>query len=81
MITKISWKEFQTSGFLWFVNHILHTFGLAIVFEIPDDGKVLDVYPARVMFRGFVREAEDEGFRRVSQYMKKNAKELLKETK
>lgn len=29
-----SWKEFRESGFLWWINMILHTFGWAIVVEV-----------------------------------------------
>lgn len=29
MLTKKTWKEFRESGFLWWINMILHTFGWA----------------------------------------------------
>ena len=52
MINKISWKEFKDSGMLWWINMILHTFGLAIVLDM-EDGEIKNVYPARVKYRGF----------------------------
>ena len=78
MVTKISWEEFRDSGILWWINMILHTFGLAIVFEM--DGKsIKDVYPARVKFRGFGEKINTEGYIRVSKYLLNNSEDLLKE--
>ena len=79
MLNRKSWKEFRDSGFLWWINMILHTFGWAIVVMIEDDGSISDVYPARVKFRGFGEENNTEGFKKVSQYMRDNAETLLKE--
>lgn len=81
MLKKASWRAFQESGMLWFVNRILHTFGWAICLEVDkkDQRKVLGAYPAKCRFRGFTAECEDRGFRRVSRYMKKHAKRLLKD--
>ena len=79
MVTKKSWDEFRNSGFLWWINMILHTFGWAIVVTI-DDSKIIDVYPARVKFRGFEEKNNDEGYIKVSKYMNENANELLKES-
>lgn len=53
MVTKKTWKEFRESGFLWWINMILYTFGWAIVVDIDDNGEITDAYPARVKFRGF----------------------------
>lgn len=80
MINKKSWEEFKQVGLLWFVNMILHTFGWAIVIEI-EDGKILDVYPTRCSFRGFSEKANTDGYIAISQYMKENAENLLKEAK
>lgn len=38
MVTKKTWKEFRESGFLWWINMILHTFGWAIVIDVDDNG-------------------------------------------
>lgn len=79
MVNRKSWKEFRDSGFLWWINMILHTFGWAIVVTVEDDGSISDVYPARVRFRGFGEEISTEGYKKVSQFMIDNAKTLLKE--
>lgn len=79
MVNKKSWEEFRNSGLLWWINVILHTFGWAIVFDIEDDGTIANVYPARVKFRGFDIESNDEGYQKVSQYMKENADILNEE--
>lgn len=59
---------------------ILHTFGMAIVFDM-DGGEVKDVYPARVKFRGFGEKNNTEGYIKVSEYMNKNAGILFEESK
>ena len=78
MIVEKSWEEFRDSGFLWWINMILHTFGWAITVKM-EDGKVVDVYPARVKFRVFGEKNNTEGYIKVSQYMKENVSELLEE--
>lgn len=80
MVNKISWKEFKDSGMLWWINMILHTFGLAIVFDM-EDGEIKEVYPARVKYRGFGEKNNIEGYIKVSEYMNKNAGILLEESK
>lgn len=79
MVTKKTWKEFRESGFLWWINMILHTFGWAIVVDVDDDGGITDAYPARVKFRGFGEKNDTEGYIKVSQYMKDNVSDLLEE--
>ena len=79
MIEKKSWKEFRDSGFLWWINMVLHTFGWAIVFEMEND-EIINVYPARVKFRGFNEKSNTDGYIKVSKYMQANAEELLKES-
>ena len=78
MIVEKSWEEFRDSGFLWWINMILHTFGWAITVKM-EDGKVINAYPARVKFRGFGEKNNTEGYIKVSQYMKENVSELLEE--
>lgn len=80
MVNKISWKEFRDSGMLWWINMILHTFGLAIVYDM-EDGEVKDVYPARVKYRGFGERNNSVGYLKVSKYIKENADKLVKEAK
>lgn len=74
---KKTWEEFRSSGLLWFINSILHTFGWAIVIMKDDNG--IEVYPARVPFRGFPEESNTNGYRKVTQYLKDNIDDLLKE--
>ena len=81
MTKKKSWKEFRDSGFLWWINMILHTFGWAICLEMDEDGEITDVYPVRVKFRGFNEESNTNGYIKISKYMKENADELLEEAK
>lgn len=78
MVSKKSWDEFRNHGLLWWINMILHTLGWAIVIE-TNEGKIVDAYPARVKFRGFDERNNREGYIKVSQFIKDNAKELLSE--
>ena len=87
MVEKKGWKEFRESGLLWWINMILHTFGWAIVFNVAteDDENylkddIIDVYPARVKFRGFDECSNTEGYQKISKYMKENAERIERET-
>lgn len=80
MITEISWKDFRETGLLWYVNRILHVFGLVIVFEFDDTGEISRVFPARCKFRGFTEEIDDKGFKNVGTYLQDNIDEIQKET-
>ena len=79
MVEKKSWEEFRNNGLLWWINMILHTFGWAIAVDIEDDGTISNVYPARVKFRGFSEKNNTDGYIKVSQYLKDNVGELVKE--
>jgi len=79
-IAKKTWKEFRDSGMLWWINMILHTFGWAIVVYENLDGYV-EAHPARVKFRGFDESNNTEGYKKVSNYLKDNIDELLKESR
>lgn len=76
MIEKRDWQEFRDAGLLWWCNRLLHLFGWAIVFEF-NDGRVVDVYPARCRFRGFSGECEDDGFRQLTKHIAENTDRLL----
>lgn len=80
MVTKKSWKEFQETGLLLYINQVLHVFGWAIVIEI-DDEKIINCYPARVKFRGFDKKNVVESYIKISKYMNENSEELLEESK
>ena len=79
MITKKSWEEFRNTGLVLFINQILHAFGWAITYEI-DDGKILDVYPARVKFRGFSEGSITKSYKNIGKYLEDNHKELFDES-
>jgi hypothetical protein len=79
MVSKKTWKEFRKCGLLWWVNMILHTFGWAIVCNIDDEGNIIEVYPARVKFRGFSEEGNTEGYMKVTDYLNKESSRLLEE--
>jgi len=85
MVHKKSWDEFRNTGLLFFINQILHVFGWAIVFDFETynqktgTGKIKAVYPARVKYRGFGPDQVSTGYRKMSQFMAKNASKLLKE--
>ena len=80
MVTKKSWKEFQETGLLLYINQVLNVFGWAIVIEI-DDEKIINCYPARVKFRGFDKKNVVESYIKISKYMNENSEELLEESK
>ena len=81
MVERKTWEEFRDSMLLWFMNTILHTFGWAIVVNVIEysESNVVDVYPARVKFRGFSEKINTEGYIGLSKYIKENCEELLKE--
>lgn len=74
-IKYISGKEFRESGALWFVNSILHLFGMAITWDMDTD----ELRPAIVRFRGFAEENNDEGYKKLSEYLKDNINEIKKD--
>lgn len=78
MVEKKTWEEFKDTGFLWWINMILHTFGWAICVDF-DNGEVVDAYPARVKYRGFIENNNTAGYIKISKYMKENASDLLEE--
>lgn len=78
-VTKKSWKEFRDTGLLVILNQLLHLFGWAIAYELGEEGEIINVYPARVVFRGFSEEVTAKSYKKVSEYMHKNSKELLEE--
>jgi hypothetical protein len=77
-LERRTWQQFQEAGMVWFVNRLLHVFGWAIVFDVDKDdhSKIHDVYPARSRFRGFEADCEEEGFKRVTAYLRENLDDL-----
>lgn len=78
-VHRNTWRNFHETGLLWWVNRTLHLFGWAIVLVQEKDGSILDAYPARVSWRGFSEKDEEDGFRKVSGYLRANAEMLEKE--
>ncbi|MFW5891235.1 MAG: hypothetical protein ACOCUI_03355, partial [bacterium] len=64
MVKPITAKEFSESGALFFVNQILHLFGMAITWN-SDTG---EIKPAICKFRGFSEDCIDEGYKNLTQY-------------
>jgi hypothetical protein len=78
MVYRKTWEEFRETGLLFFINQILHVIGWAITIDI-DDNEIKDVYPARVKFRGFDGKIVDQGYTKVTRFLKNNIDELLSE--
>lgn len=74
-VKEISIEQFRNSGLLWFVNSILHAFGVGIACD-PDTQRL---YPAITRYRGFNEKNNDLGYRRMTLYMNDNAEDLLKD--
>jgi len=79
MVEYKSWKEFQDSGMLWWINMILHTFGWAIVIKTNCDE--INVYPTRVKFRGFNEDTNTKGYQKVSKYLLENIPQIEEESR
>lgn len=79
VVNKKTWKQFQDSGLLWWINMILHTLGWAIVLNVNEEGEIADAFPARVKYRGFGEKENTDGYIKVSRYMKENVDDLVEE--
>lgn len=79
MVERKKWSDFRDTGLVLVSNQILHIFGWAIVFEVNSEDEVVDVYPARVKFRGFENKIVQQAYKKVSKFMVDNAEELNKE--
>jgi len=75
MTKKISGKEFRESGALWFVNSILHAFGMAITWDPKTD----ELKASLVKFRGFSEDVNEAGYCKLTEYMKNNSEKLLED--
>lgn len=79
MVNRKTWDEFRETGLTLIINQILHIFGWAIVYDINEDGKVVNCYPTRTKFRGFDGDSVSKAYANVSRWVKDNADDLLKE--
>ncbi len=76
-----SWEQFREAGMLWSINRVLHLFGWAIVVSIDDGtGETVGAFPVRTEWRGFDRESEERGYRRVTEWMRRAADSVAEET-
>lgn len=76
-LRPMTWTAFRHTGAFWFVNRILHAFGLVIVVE--SNGDYEKAYPARTIWRGFDPEIEARGYRNLAKYMADTAGSLFEE--
>ena len=77
---KKNWEEFKETGLLTFVNQFLHIFGWAIILSYDDKTNELkEVYPARVLSRGFAYESQIRAYKKLTNYMEQNSTRLKKE--
>jgi hypothetical protein len=74
-VKEITGKEFRESGALWFVNSILHLFGMAITWNPDTD----ELKASIVRYRGFDNKYNDKGYKMLSNYLKDNIIELEKD--
>ena len=74
-VKEITGKEFRESGALWFVNTILHAFGMAITWNPDTD----ELKASIVRYRGFSEDCNDGGYAKLTQYMKDNVSEFEKD--
>lgn len=72
-VKTISGKEFKESGMLWFVNSILHAFGMALTWNPETDV----IEPVITKFRGFEEKYNDQGYRALTEYMRDNSASLI----
>ncbi|SEA58920.1 hypothetical protein SAMN05192529_13114 [Arachidicoccus rhizosphaerae] len=76
----ITWEQFRESGMLFFVNNILHAFGLAITVT-EENGKIVSSAPARVGYRGFDDKSQDKEHAKIAKYLADNAINFPEEIK
>ena len=72
-VKDITGKEFRESGALWFVNSILHLFGMAITWNPDTD----ELKATVVRYRGFDVRNNDKGYKMLTNYLKEHVYELL----
>jgi len=77
-----TWDDFRNNGLLFYINTILHFMGWAIVVEVDTETKlVTNCYPARVKYRGFDEQSQDEEHAKVAEYLANSAPNFPEEIK
>ena len=74
-VKDITGSEFRESGALWFINSILHLFGMAITWNPDTD----ELKAAVVRYRGFDNKNNDKGYKMLTNYLKEHVGELEKD--
>ena len=77
---ETTWKEFQSTGLLLFINTFLHIFGWCIVIECDDEGADR-AYPARTSWRGFSEDSMTRAYQKLTKKMQEDLPQLLEDTK
>ena len=77
---ETTWKEFQSTGLLLFINTFLHIFGWCIVIECDDEG-AYRAYPARTSWRGFSEDSMTRAYQKLTKSMQEDIPQLLEDTK
>lgn len=77
---ETTWKEFQSTGLLLFINTFLHIFGWCIVIECDDEGTDR-AYPARTSWRGFSEDSMTRAYQKLTKKMQEDLPQLLEDTK
>ena len=72
MLDQKTWEEFQNTGLLWLVNTFLHTFGWTLMTQVDDDGNIIGGVACRTDFRFFTTDINDEGYLKVTDWLKEN---------
>ena len=72
MLDQKTWEEFQNTGLLWLVNTFLHIFGWTLMTQVDDDGNIIGGVPCRTDYRGFTTDINDEGYLKVTDWLKEN---------
>lgn len=79
-IISKSWDEFKSSGLLWFVNSIIQVFGWSIVYDRDINTKeIVNVFPAKVRFRGFGEKENSDGYKNITNHLKENISKLVED--
>ena len=86
-VERKSWDEFRKTGLFMFVNTILHAFGWALCVEVDYDSEtktetsgVKTCFPARVKFRGFTEDDQEDMHKKIGEYLAGNGHSLKEDT-
>ena len=73
-------ETFRATGLMFLVNQFLHAFGYAICVQTPGKiGGQPRLAVMRTKYRGFNYQAQDEGYKKIAEFMADNGGRLLEE--